>query len=234
MEMKSETNALRLGVCSYSLSQLVLFKEIAKSVIPQNFVLPLGKDEKRKLEFWAGRYLLASLLKKLNIKAIIDIDSQYGFLRLKGIDSNIIEKYFISLAHSNGFAVCALGQKPVGVDIESLSRQVRIPESFFSSDEIKQARKFIEFSLNKNSSPFLVVWTAKEAFVKATGLGIRKGFYDLRIIYNQGSFINFINLPETPLKINRPVVTFREFDGNIISICSEEEYLGLGFKLHAF
>jgi 4'-phosphopantetheinyl transferase len=76
-----------------------------------------------------------------------------------------------NLSHNNELIICALClSKDIGCDIENLSRKINvnaIAERFFSEQE-SQLIKAVP-------TQFFQYWTLKEAFVKATGLGISQG-----------------------------------------------------------
>jgi 4'-phosphopantetheinyl transferase len=76
-----------------------------------------------------------------------------------------------NLSHNNELIICALTlTKDIGCDIENLSREIdveRIAKRFFSAYEYQL--------IKKKPTQFFQYWTLKEAFVKATGLGISLG-----------------------------------------------------------
>ena len=76
-----------------------------------------------------------------------------------------------NLSHNDEVIICAVGlTKDIGCDIEKLSRKINvsaIAERFFSPSEA--------LLLKQTPSQFFQYWTLKEAFVKATGLGISQG-----------------------------------------------------------
>jgi len=78
-----------------------------------------------------------------------------------------------SLSHTKGLSVCAVAsEQMIGVDVESLQRtpgHQDIPKRFFATSEVA----FLE-SVDKpqKSTEFLRLWTLKEAFIKARGLGL--------------------------------------------------------------
>lgn len=78
----------------------------------------------------------------------------------------------ISLSHSGNYAVCALHDKPVGVDIQ-LCRDfdINIAKRFFTSEEFQ----YIENRKNA-SDAFFEIWTKKESLAKTVGKGISIGF----------------------------------------------------------
>lgn len=225
----------QVGVFQYLLNLPTSFEKIATSILPQGSNFPHGKSDKRKIEFLAGRYVLASLLDKLGVKATVDVDGSYGFLRLKDpYHNSIFEKYYITLSHTNVLAVCALGCRPIGIDVEEMGRSINSLEKLFSIEEVNSAEKFIDSCCKQVLSPFLVLWIAKEAFVKATGLGIRNGFSEIKICYEEKPFLSLMSTNSGPFKLYNASVLIYEYDSHIVAICSEKEYLQLGVRFHFF
>lgn len=79
-----------------------------------------------------------------------------------------------NLSHSGSFAALIIGDaRPVGVDVEAAGRQadvLRIAERFFVRHECDA----LHAASDAERDPlFLRLWTAKEALMKATGLGMR-------------------------------------------------------------
>lgn len=78
---------------------------------------------------------------------------------------------YFNLSHSEKYAVCAISDVQVGVDIEYCSAiDLDIAHSYFFSQEY-------EYILGKPKSErinaFYDLWTLKESYMKATGLGFR-------------------------------------------------------------
>ena len=88
-----------------------------------------------------------------------------------------------SLSHSNGVVLCAIGDKPMGADIERLRH--------YSSELMRRVLCPEEVAkIEKSSSPdveFACLWTMKESLLKLTGEGIRR---DLKTVL-QGCCLNF-------------------------------------------
>ncbi len=77
---------------------------------------------------------------------------------------------FFNLSHSGQWAVCAIGDVPVGCDVEEIA-PVRegIAERFFTKNEVEYLNRFDgEQRLEK----FFRLWTLKESYVKMTGEGM--------------------------------------------------------------
>jgi 4'-phosphopantetheinyl transferase len=81
---------------------------------------------------------------------------------------------YFNVSHSGDYAVIAINNTPIGIDIEYIDLQYSfqdIVSSVFNEDEIH----FINHSDHKTKD-FYGLWTKKEAFVKALGKGIDDDF----------------------------------------------------------
>ena len=76
-----------------------------------------------------------------------------------------------NLSHSGDYAVCALSDAPVGVDIETFRvRELLHPERMLHPDEAKLLA-FISNS-NEKKKYFYECWVAKESYLKNLGIGL--------------------------------------------------------------
>ena len=74
----------------------------------------------------------------------------------------------VSISHSGQKVLCAVHDGPVGADIEEIKPfDLRLVRKICTEEE----RAYI----GENSIRFFSVWTAKEAYLKLTGLGLRGG-----------------------------------------------------------
>ncbi|MCY7421227.1 MAG: 4'-phosphopantetheinyl transferase superfamily protein [Chitinophagaceae bacterium] len=111
-----------------------------------------------------GKALLIEGLKEYNLGSVSLADLNYTvFLKpffINGIHFNI--------SHSGNCIVCAIGTTEVGVDVEEIKE---IPLSdfkeLFSPEELK-----LIFEDPYDYAPFYTLWTQKEAFLKAVGVGL--------------------------------------------------------------
>lgn len=82
-----------------------------------------------------------------------------------------------NLSHTRGLVACAIGrQGPIGVDVESIDASVNIHDiarENFSEAEVRQLEHCEGAEMR--AARFIEFWTLKEAFVKATGVGIVNG-----------------------------------------------------------
>lgn len=101
--------------------------------------------------------------------------------------------FYFSLAHSGNIAMCAVSEFDVGLDVET-KKEVRLELSnkVLSKSELKR------FELAKNKIDFIIeIFTAKEAYLKLTGQGLRFPMKNLCvdgswIVDNQNTKIAFV------------------------------------------
>lgn len=92
---------------------------------------------------------------------------------------------FLSLSHSGDYAVCALANSPVGVDIQRIQPvRTGMLRRFFDEGQreaFQQAYRIKdrEFLPKEAEAAFLRQWTAKESYMKLTGTGMAAGFDNL-------------------------------------------------------
>ena len=81
--------------------------------------------------------------------------------------------FHFNLAHSGKWVVCAVADHPVGIDIEHLPYMadvIDVAQRCFTPDEQRHL-----FALPKADQPssFCKLWSLKESYMKATGLGFQ-------------------------------------------------------------
>lgn len=75
---------------------------------------------------------------------------------------------YISLSHSGNWAVCAMDQKPVGVDVEVIRG---VQEQFIARVCSAEEQRYIRYGDAGYLQRFWECWTAKEALFKLTEKG---------------------------------------------------------------
>ena len=86
-----------------------------------------------------------------------------------------------NLYHSGELALCALGYRRVGVDIERVKMIKRLEgmmERCLSAAELAEMKAEIE---GDRSRSFLARWTCKEAYLKAIGLGLTQSMQAVEV-----------------------------------------------------
>ncbi len=112
-----------------------------------------------------------------------------------------------NLSHSGDLAVCAIGEKNVGIDVESKrsSSSLKIAKRFFTQEEYDH----ISQSVNPDDE-FVKIWTLKESYIKMTGEGLRRPLNDFGVI------------PPSP-ELSGLFMREFSYDTYHISVCAEEE-----------
>lgn len=125
-----------------------------------------ARSEKSKQQSVAGLRALLFLLKAHGTPA--------APLILKREESG--KPYFenspleFGISHSGELAVCALSDKPVGIDVEKV-REIRNVEALSARFLSERERYYVTQSSDK-SRAFLEIWTKKEAYLKESGVGL--------------------------------------------------------------
>ncbi len=151
------------------------------------------KVEHKKREFLAGRYLIKSILAYyLNIKPedVWFIQNNYGKLYLReNIGSKMEKQILFNLSHSNGMVACAITlEYEVGVDIEKVDGDlIEIAKRFFSPEEIQY---IFNFQDNFKNHTAYRLWTLKEAYIKAKGMGLSLDLKSFNILENNEMYFN--------------------------------------------
>jgi len=173
---------------------------------------------KTQRAFLAGRIALRHLLQNQNLSLDIVPNKKFGFLELKNC--------YGSIAHTDQVTVAAVSSLPVGIDIENCQRKVQqVLPKIAGPDEIRKIDSFQSEIAGKVQDKGLYLWTAKEAFSKALGLGLREGIQDLEVDLSGTSPYRGETCLETPLSLKAPALIFHVVGNYLVSLCFEK---GLG------
>lgn len=89
------------------------------------------------------------------------------------------EIYF-NLSHSGDCVAAAFADIPVGIDVEHFRESgAKIAERFFSEEERRYLKE------QSDASSFTRIWTRKESYVKAIGLGLRLPMDSFSTVHEQ-------------------------------------------------
>jgi 4'-phosphopantetheinyl transferase len=136
----------------------------------ERYEIPLGK-KKRELEHELGKKLLLIGLKDLYG---ISFDSQDQPVIVKGEHGKPYLEDFphinYNISHTDGLVACGIGDRQLGIDVEKI-RPLRntILRKVFSDAEKCHMDEIPE---SERSQYFFRIWTLKESYLKASGLGI--------------------------------------------------------------
>jgi 4'-phosphopantetheinyl transferase len=78
-----------------------------------------------------------------------------------------------NLSHTDGMVVCLIGfGREIGVDVEFIDRPIMVPELAKSSFSQLEYEAISKLSGAEQRNLFFEIWTLKEAYVKARGMGL--------------------------------------------------------------
>ncbi len=90
---------------------------------------------------------------------------------------------FINWSHSGKIAICAISNNPVGCDVEFIkSAKFNLAKKYFTKAE----NALLE---NDADTMFYRIWTAKESFIKFTGLGLRQSLKTFEVDLSKGQIL---------------------------------------------
>lgn len=147
-----------------------------QEILPQ---LPVFRQEKvqklRKIEDKArsagAGWLLQYALEQAGVQKPIFAETPLGKPYLENYP-----RIHFSLSHSGSWAVCAVGDAPLGVDVELPRCTMDIAKRFFRPEELPKT---------ENKDHLLRLWTAKEAFLKAIGTGLTLSPDSFRVVLGE-------------------------------------------------
>ena len=149
-----------------------ILDELGQTLSPDEWerALRFRAEEHRDL-FIAGRAILRMLLSCYISERPAQLVFRYGPNGKPHLRDH--PGLHFSLAHSGGHAVYAVGTDDLGIDIElvkSTTDWQNISRRFFSSREVDELEKL---DPAQQTAGFFACWTRKEAYLKATGEGLR-------------------------------------------------------------
>lgn len=139
------------------------------------FRLEKMKSKKRKNTFILSRYILRQLLDHqfcIGMRNIGFFRNEYGKMYIEDdINGSYKWPIYFNLSHSdNVLALAVSACYDIGVDVEKIDRNfTNVAYSFFSKAEVKYLK---DLSEEVRQRELCKLWTLKEAYVKAKGMGL--------------------------------------------------------------
>ena len=132
------------------------------------------EDKRRSL---GAGLLLQKALAELGIdeKEIMFETNQNGkpYIQYDGMEQGAKNIHF-NLSHSGEYAMCVVGDNPVGCDVERVRKiDLKLADRFFANSEIELIRN--QPSNESQIDTFFRLWTLKESYIKALGKGLSLG-----------------------------------------------------------
>lgn len=85
-----------------------------------------------------------------------------------------------NLSHAGEYAVCAIDDVPIGIDIEQCKKDgEKIAKRFFTKEEYQDIYSVTDDAKRKHR--FCQYWVLKESFMKATGYGMKLSMSDFSV-----------------------------------------------------
>ncbi len=138
------------------------------------------KFAQHKRRFTAAKGMLRLILSQYLNQAPEQINFTYNAHGKPQLDQGSKLSLEFNTSDSNEIALFAISAtEPVGVDLEFIHKEIdaeAIARRFFSDYEV---RELLELPNEQRNAAFFNIWTRKEAFIKALGLGLSfplKGF----------------------------------------------------------
>lgn len=168
-------------------------------------------DRDKRLCLGAG-LLAAYALRQLGVHDLTLTEAENGKPELRN-DSGL----YFNISHSGSLAVCAVSERPVGVDVEQEKNPIVISD--FRQCFQKEEMAWI-YSCDNPIHGFFRLWTRKESYLKRLGTGLLSDPKSVSVLpgsltENRGSFSEFhimghqicVALPE------KEEVLFRKWEG---------------------
>lgn len=123
-----------------------------------------------------------------------------------------------NLSHAGDYAIAGFGNKELGIDMECIKREgKKISDRFFTEREQQYLKNIGEKKQEKQwREEFIKIWTRKESFVKAIGLGLSFGIRNIETLADENGKIL--------IHKQYPLWNFYEYkiEDYQITICSQE------------
>lgn len=176
-------------ICTYyadvrCLDNEALFREKLKLLSPYRqqkiAILRHGKDKNRSLA--AGLLLDHALaVYGLQERSVEYEIGEWGKPTLK-----YHPEICFSLSHSGDYAICTIGDKPLGNDIERVKNgRLKVADRFFAKEELSWL--YEAQGEEEQMQRMFRLWTMKESFVKAIGRGMSLPLQDFVIHMDEES-----------------------------------------------
>jgi surfactin synthase thioesterase subunit/phosphopantetheinyl transferase len=148
--------------------------------------------EKDQRHFVAGRGILRIVLGRYLGRAPERLAFSYNPQGKPALAGDVAGALSFNLAHSHGLALLAVARRgQIGVDVERIRPEFageQVAERFFSPAEVASLRSLPG---DRRHEAFFACWTRKEAYLKATGMGLSLPLdcFDVTVIPGQAALL---------------------------------------------
>ena len=152
-----------------------------------------AKDKARSMT--AGLLLRQALITEgLDYETLCFVTTKHGKIVIENR-----KDIYINLTHAGDYAACVVATQPVGIDIEDRERfqQHSGEERLYKIAKRSCSPEEMEYLKQRDSSEFgdrfIKLWTRKESFSKAKGLGMQIGFSSINTLEKGFYYEKIIN-----------------------------------------
>ena len=123
-----------------------------------------------------------------------------------------------SLSHSGDYAICTIGDKPVGNDIELVKEgRLKVADRFFAKEELDWLYDTEDPS--EKTLRMFRLWTMKESFIKAIGRGMSLSLQDFAVHMEESGRARVRHSFDAKYYHMKE---YREIDGYCTAVCCQE------------
>lgn len=176
-------------------------------------ILAYQSDADKRLSLGAGM-LLDEILKKMgyregNLEYFVNEQGKPYYKQLP--------EFHFSLSHSGHYAVATSSNREIGIDIEEKKQnkmRLKVANRFFHPEEYERLKNTKD--RQEQTELFYRIWTMKESFVKAAGMGMNLAFESFCVLeaIEKGEIST-----EQMGKVQ--VQSFDKIEGYQLSVCSK-------------
>ena len=124
-----------------------------------------------------------------------------------------------SLSHSGDYAICSIGDKAMGNDIELIKQgRLKVADRFFAKEELDWM--YAVQDEEEVTQRMFRIWTMKESFLKATGKGISLPLGDFAVVVDEEK--QKIRVKHTFNAKYYHMKEYSEIPGYRVAVCCEE------------
>ncbi|MCH5262740.1 MAG: 4'-phosphopantetheinyl transferase superfamily protein [Lachnospiraceae bacterium] len=126
---------------------------------------------------------------------------------------------YFSLSHSGDYAICSIGDREIGNDIELIKHgRLKVADRFFAKEELEWM--YAVQDEEEITQRMFRIWTMKESFLKATGKGISLPLGDFAVIVDEDK--DKIRVKHSYNAKFYHMKEYADIDGYRVAVCCEE------------
>lgn len=104
--------------------------------------------------------------------------------------SEPFQECFFSISHSQDYAACAFSEKEIGIDLQYKREDIRVGLAGYLFTERENALLSRCKSMEEYQDLFYTLFSAKEAYIKLTGQGMRQKLKALEVILDKKKMVD--------------------------------------------